>query len=244
MMNRGVTPVLLLLGCAYTARAGTTILYDNTTTDTGDTVLYSIGPYTALGDQIHLSFPGLASQAEVQMFNNGNAGAFDAELDFFEAGAPVGSQIGSSTLTGISSVGADVIDMTFDLSTMPNVPQDIIFTVSIANSTPGMDLGVDMFDPPAVGSSDNTFMIAGTGGAYSELPVSGENVYFQLSGTTSVSAPEPSTLALLVAYVPAMWFCQWPTARRRKPPSVKGGLIDYAETTLAARIFTGYRGPS
>jgi hypothetical protein len=211
-------PVLLVLGCAYTARAETTVLYDNTTTDTGDTVLYSTGPYTALGDQIHLLSPGLAGQAEVQMFNNGNAGTFDAELDFFQVGGPVGSQLGSSTLTGIASVGADVIDMTFDLSTMLNVPQDIIFTVSISNPTPGMDLGVDMFDPPAVGSSDNTFMIAGSGGTYSQLPVSGENVYFQLSGTASVSAPEPSCLALLGTCVPGMWFWRWLTARRRNSP--------------------------
>jgi hypothetical protein len=214
--NRGLMPVLLILGCAYTARAETTVLYDNTATDTGDTVLYSTGPYTTLGDQIHLLSPGLVSQAKVQIFNNGNAGTFDAELDFFQVGDPVGSLLGSSDLTGIGSAGADVIDMTFDLSTMLNVPQDIIFTVSIGNPTAGMDLGVDMFDPPTVGSSDNTFMIAESGGTYSQLPVNSENVYFQLSGTASVSAPEPSSLALLATCVPAMWFFQRLTVRRRR----------------------------
>lgn len=214
-MNRGLIPALLILGWAFTARAEMTVLYDNTTTDTGDTVLYSTGPYTALGDQIHLLSPGLASQAEVQMFNNGSAGTFNAELDLFQVGGPVGSQIGSSSLTGIVSTGSDVIDMTFDLSTMLSVPQDMIFTVSIGNPTPGMDLGVDMFEPPTVGSSDNTFMIVESGGTYSQLSVNSENVYFQLSGTASISAPEPSSLTLLATCLPAMWFCQWLTARRR-----------------------------
>jgi hypothetical protein len=128
----------------------------------------------------------------------------------------VGSQLGAFYLTGIASTGLDVIDMNFDLGAMLNVPQDIIFTVSISNATAGMDLGVDMFDPPTAGSSDNTFMIAESGGTYSQLPVTGENVYFQLSGTASVTAPEPSGLALLAACVPAMWFRQWLTDRRRK----------------------------
>jgi hypothetical protein len=216
MMNRGLMPVLLILGCAYTVRAET-VLYDNTTTDTMDTVLYSIGSYTALGDQLHLISPGLATQAEVQMFNIGNAGTFDAELDFFQVGDPVGSQLGAFHLTGIASTGSDVIDMNFDLGAMLNVPQDIVFTVSISNPTAGMDLGLDMFDPPTAGSSDNTFMIAESGGTYSQLPVSGENVYFQLSGTAS-AAPEPSGLAMLAACVPAMWFCQWLASRRRNRP--------------------------
>ena len=62
-----------------------------------------------------------------------------------------------------------------------------------------LDLGVDMFEPPVVGSSDNTFMIAATSGpVYSQIPSFGslgqpENVYFELSGTT---APESSSLML------------------------------------------------
>jgi hypothetical protein len=216
MMNRSLMPVLLILGRACTtAWAGTTLLYDNTTTDTMDTVLYSIGPYTELGDQIHLVSPGLASQAEVQMFNDGSAGTFDAELDFFQVGNPVGSEIGSFALTGIASAGSDVIDVNFDLGAILNVPQDIIFTVSVSNLSSGVDLGLDMFEPPTVGSSDNTFMIAESGGVYSQLPVNNENVYFQLSGTASTSAPEPSGLALLLICVPAMWFCRWLTGRRR-----------------------------
>ncbi len=186
---------LLMLGCAPVARA--TVLYDNTTTDTFDTVFYFSGPYTALGDQIQLISAGTATQAEVEMFNNGDAGTFDAELDFYNVGSPVGSLLGSFDLTDIASVGSDVIDLTFDLGAGLSVPQDLIFTVSVSNTSPNMDLGVDMFEPPTVGSSDNTFMIAESGGVFSQLGTNSENVYFQLSGTANVSTPEASSLTLL-----------------------------------------------
>jgi len=185
-----------MLGCVPGVRA--TVLYDNTTTNTLDTLFYSYGPpYTALGDQIHLISTGTADQAEVELFNNGDAGTFDAELDIFNVGSPVGSLLGSFDLTGISSVGKDVIDLTFDLGAGLTVPQDLIFTVSVSNMSPNMDLGVDMFEPPTVGSSDNSFMIAESGGVFSQLGTNSENVYFQLSGTAGASTPEASSLTLL-----------------------------------------------
>jgi hypothetical protein len=189
--------VLMMLPAG--ARADTTLLYDNTTTDTFDTVLYSVGPYTALGDQLHLLSAGYATQAVVEMYNNGSAGAFDAELDFFDVGSPVGAEFGSFDLTGISSPGSDVIHITFDLGGGLAVPQDLLFAVSISNAGPGMDLGLDMFDPPTVGSSDNSYMIAASGGSYFELGTNSENVYFRLSGAPAVSAPEASSAVLLGA---------------------------------------------
>lgn len=189
---------LLMLGCAPVARANL-LLYDNTTTDTLATVLYSLGPYAALGDQIHLVSAGTANQAKVQMFNNGGAGTFNAELDFFNAGSPLGSPLGSFNLAGISSLGLDVIDLTFGLGGGLMLPQDLVFTVSVSNLSPNMDLGLNMFEPPTAGTSDNSFMIVATGGpTFFQLGTDNENVYFQLSGTSGVSAvPEVSTLTLL-----------------------------------------------
>jgi hypothetical protein len=196
-LKRTLLPfALLMLGCVPGAWA--TILYDNTTTNTLDTVFYFSGPYTALGDQIQLISAGTATQAEVELFNNGDAGTFDVELDFYNVGSPVGALLGSFDLTDISSVGSDVIDLTFDLGAGLTVPEDLIFTVSVSNmSSDTMDLGVDMFEPPTVGSSDNTFMIAQSGGVFSQLGTNSENVYFQLSGTAIVSTPEASSLTLL-----------------------------------------------
>jgi hypothetical protein len=207
---------LLMLGCASGARA--TVLYDNTTTDTLDTFLYSLAqpPYTALGDQIHLISAGTANQAQVEMFNNGDAGTFDATLDFFNVGSPVGSSLGSFDVTNISSVGQDVIDITFNLSGGLSVPQDLIFTVSVSNTSPNMDLGVDMFEPPTVGSSDNSFMIAQSGGVYSQLGTPSENVYFQLSGTTGTSTPEASSFTMLGTSLMTMGIGGWERRRHRR----------------------------
>lgn len=178
-----------------------TILYDNTVTPTFDTVFYSVGPYLALGDQIALISPGIADQAEVELFNDGGAGTFDLDLDLFDVGSPVGSLLGSAALSDIRTGGGDVLDLTFSLPDV-TVPQDVIFTVSVNNQNPDdptapIDLGVDMFEPPDVGSSDNTFMIAEEpSGQYIQLTTTSENVYFQLSGTPVTTAPDPATVTL------------------------------------------------
>jgi hypothetical protein len=186
---------LLTLGFAAVARGST--LYSNTTTDTLDTFFYSAGPWVVLGDRIHLISPGAASQANVEFSNDGSAGGtFDAELDLFDVGSPVvGALIGTFDLTG-NSIGAGKIDLSFSLGALA-VPQDLIFTLSVSNVSLGVDLGVDMFEPPTVGSSDNSFMIAATTlPNYFQLGTTNENVYFQLSAQ---DVPEPSSVALVGA---------------------------------------------
>lgn len=200
----------LTLGLAPGAQA-TILLYDNTTTDTLDLVPYSNGPtnsigspYTALGDQIQLASAGTATQALVQMYNAGDPGTFDAELDFW---TPVGSFLGSYDSLGNISIGGDVINLTFDLATGLALPQNVVFTVSVSNLSASLNLGLDMFEPPTTGSSDNTFMIAETAGtAFFQIDTNNENVYFQLSGTGSAAAPEISTSMLLGTGLLALGF--------------------------------------
>lgn len=191
---------LLVTGVASQLPAAV-ILYDNTAVDTSDTIFYSIGPYTALGDQIQLASAGTATQANVELFNNGSASTFDAELDLFQVGSPIGAFLGSFVLSGISSLGSDVLDLTFNLGAGIPVPQDLVFLISVDNqSSSSMDLGVDMFAGPTIGASDPNFMIAASAGpVYFQLPTNNENVYFQLSGTASAAVPETSTLSLLGA---------------------------------------------
>jgi hypothetical protein len=187
-----------LLGFSFGPAARGTLLYDNTASPTFDTIFYSGGQFVALGDQIQLASAGTADGASVELFNNGPAGTFDAELDLFTVGSPVGTLLGSSTVTGINTVGLDVLDFSFNFATAIAVPQNLIFTITLSNQTPGLDLGVDMFEPPTVGSSDNTFMIAATAGPVcSQFTTNNENVYFQLTG--DAAAPEPSSVMLLGA---------------------------------------------
>ncbi len=176
-----------------TASSRAALLYDNTTTETFDTLVFSTGAYDSIGDQIHLATAGNAAFARVQLFNAGTAGTFDTILRFAAVGTPVGSQIGGNfVLPGVVSTGGDVIDLTFNLGGLA-LPIDVIFLVSIANPTAGTDLGVNLFRSPTVGSSDPNFILVDLGG-FGQALTDNEDVYFQLSDT---SVPEPSSLALI-----------------------------------------------
>jgi hypothetical protein len=175
---------------------GAAFLYDNTALDTGNALLYSVGPYSGIGDQIRLASNGRADYAQLQFFNAGAAGSFDVQLRFYEVGAPVGALIGSAfTLNDVQSTGSDVIDVSFYLQGLA-LPQDLVFVATI-NADAGMDLGINLFEPPVVGLSDNTFMIVDTGSSFQAFS-SYENVYFQIT-----AIPEPSTLALTGAALAA-----------------------------------------
>ena len=186
--------VLLALSSASGAFAG--LLYDNTTVDQSHTLIYSTGPYTGIGDQIHLVAAGNAVSALLQMYNNGGAGTFDAELRFYQVGAPVGAQVGGTfTRFNVASAGGDVIDLQFALGGLA-MPQDVIFVATVINATDGMDLGLNLFEPPALGSSDNTFLIVADNTGFSQAASANENVYFQLSDS---AVPEPATFSLFGA---------------------------------------------
>src|ERR1035441_2493748 len=115
------------------------LLYDNTTTDTLQTVPYSAGPYTGIGDQIHMVAAGNAVSALLQLYNAGAAGTFDAELRFYQVGAPVGAQVGGAfTVTGVTSTGGDIINLEFALGGLA-LPQDVIFIASVNPSSSDMD---------------------------------------------------------------------------------------------------------
>ncbi|MEP6538963.1 MAG: PEP-CTERM sorting domain-containing protein [Bryobacteraceae bacterium] len=167
-------------------------VYSNTTTDTFDTVFFSVGPYSGLGDQVLLATGDrFATDATVQFFNNGSDGTFDAILRLYQIGAPVGAQIGSDfTVTGISAPTQSVFNVVFNTG-YTAVPDELIFLVYLTNTSAGLDLGLNMFEPPTVGSSDNAFMVSDAGG-FSQLGTNAENVYFQLDATT----PEPGTFAM------------------------------------------------
>jgi len=183
----------LLLLIAAAAQGAT--IYSNTTTDTLDALAYAANGFTQIGDQLTLAGTDrLATLATVEFLNNGSAGTFDATLLLFNVGSPVGAQIDSDiVLTGIVAPAHDTFNVSFNL---PNllVPDNLIFTVAVANASAGVDIiGPELFEPPTIGSSDNTFAIANNGSAFIQTPTRNENVFFELQAT---SVPEPSTALL------------------------------------------------
>jgi len=197
---------LLALGALTAAQAfGGSIVYSNTntTSDIGESFSFIVNGFTQVGDQIQLAGTDrVATQAKVEFFNLGDSGTVDATLRLFNVGTPVGSQIGSGiVLTGISAPGGSEFDATFALPNLM-VPDNLIFTLSIANQSAGVNVdGPELYNPPTIGSSDNTFAIGYNGTTFSQvmLPDS-SNVFFELDATSSSqAAPEPATLGQMAS---------------------------------------------
>jgi hypothetical protein len=205
---------LLVAFASLPSASADAFIYSNTSTDTGHTITYASGPYTEIGDQITLG-PGsrFATLATVQFYNDGsNDGNFDATLMLFDVGSPVGSLIASSTVTQVYAPLGGISGFNVNFPNLNvTVPDNLIFTVSVANLTSGLDLGLDMFEPPTIGSSDNTFAIFNQSG-YTQIPTASENVFFQLQ-----SAPEPSAVLLLAAGLCAFAALPWLRRRSSRP---------------------------
>ena len=85
---RGVGKVFLAGFFLALSAAWGTPIYNNTTTDTGDTLSYAANGFVQIGDQLQLAGTDrLATLARVQFFNDGQAGSFDATLRLFSVGA-------------------------------------------------------------------------------------------------------------------------------------------------------------
>jgi hypothetical protein len=197
-MSGRVQTIRFVLSALLALPATASTIYSNVTTDTGDTLVYKSNGFTEIGDQIHLAgTERFGSQATVQFFSDGSAGTFDAVLRLFQLGSPVGLQIGPDFIvTGYSAPSDDVVNVPFSLlGTL--LPDDLVFTASISSASPGVDiLGVDLFEPPATGISDNTFAIAKTLSGYATVVTANENVYFALQASSSASTPEPASFGI------------------------------------------------
>ena len=198
----------LLLAVASTLPAAA-VVYQNTTTDTGNAFQFSANPFTQIGDQIGLAGTDrVAVSSLVELFNDGNAGTVDVILRLFQVGLPVGAQIGSDFVrTGVdvpalSDPSGGVFNVSFNLPGVL-VPDNLVFTVEVKNSSAGVDIfGVELFEPPTFGSSDNTFAIGYDGTNFVQQATFGENVFFELDAI----APEPATfgcsfIAFFVAFL-------------------------------------------
>ncbi|HBY60870.1 MAG TPA: hypothetical protein DEH78_13690 [Solibacterales bacterium] len=207
-MRIAIAVLLLLCGAPHMRAA--TIVYDNTVIDTFAGYTFISGGLVQIGDTVSFGAPppGPVTQASVQFFNAGASGTFDAILRFFNPGAPVGTIIGAPyTLSGLSLGAGDVLTATF-LNLNAPLPETVVFTIAVSNVTGGADIGLTAFDPPAIGSSDNSLIIVDDGSGFSESLVSeGQgNLYLRL-----VAIPESATMLLCGAGLSLLYFV------RRKP---------------------------
>jgi hypothetical protein len=192
----------LLVGLVATASLHAAPVYDNTTTDTLQTVSYSANAFTEIGDRITLGGTERhVDTATAEFFNGGSdAGSFAATLRFYDAasGNPgVGGLLASFTVAVGAIDAGGILDVNWSLGGLL-LPDDVVFTVAISRVSAGLDLGLNLFEPPTVGSSDNKFFIARNDGGFTQATtgLDLDNVFFRLDVAGS-TVPEPGSLALL-----------------------------------------------
>lgn len=190
------TAILALLSLAPLVCPAATF-YSNTTTDIGDSAVYSAMGVTQIGDQLQLTNGGTLTSVSTQFYNLGADATFDAVLRIFETGAPVGNPLGGPfTLSNLFIAANTSLTVTFSSLGGLAVPQDIVAMVAVDNVTAGGDLGLNYFDPPLTGTSSNTFFLTFDGSTFAQASTLNDydNLYFEVTGTTGV--PEPGTAAL------------------------------------------------
>ena len=187
-MKNLLLPSILI--CALPAWGAT--IYQNTTTDTGLTAVYSALGVSEIGDRILLT-AGNSSEISVQFYNLTNSiGTFDILLRVLDAGL---TELGTFSASGMPAFAASITTVSFSTFGLP-VPNEVIIMVSISNQSAGIDLGLNLFDPPTIGSSLNTELWVNDGTVHSVATGIGEgNLYLQVDVD---AVPEPSTLALMV----------------------------------------------
>lgn len=183
------------------------LIYDNSASDSGDTIFFSTGPYTGIGDQVTMGGTDRRSTtASVQFYNAGSAGTFDATLRFYGIGVPIGAPLFVDFLVaGINAPELDIFTVSFDTGSVI-VPEEFVFLVSVSNVASGLDLGLNLYRAPVTtGDSSTSFVIVKTS-SFSQLAAGTDsNLFFQLQAedvpsltgsAPQAEVPEPSSVLL------------------------------------------------
>lgn len=202
------------LGAALAAPLGAqaSTVYDNTTTDLQFTFFFSSGPFTQLGERISLGGTDRVLTDVTVQFSNAlpTAGSFDAEIQLYGTGSPVGSLLGTFAANGNAIGGQSILNVSFTGLNL-QVPTDMAYAVSVSNVVGPLELGLNAFSPPTIGSSHDQLLLINAGNGLVDIasqPGLG-NLYF-LAHTAPV--PEPSAILLAAMGVLALMSA---TRRRR-----------------------------
>lgn len=191
---------LLLATLAGAGQAAPLVAYQNTSTDTGMSVFYSTGPYTAIGDQLQLAGASRIASVSTQFFNGGSDASFDADLQFYTVAGLVFSPVGSSySVLGITIAGGQSLDVSFDLLGGLDLPADVAVMLAVRNVSAGGDIGLNLFDAPTVGASDNGFFLTDDGNGIVQGSTLGgiDNLNLQMVAAAAVPEPSSGWLVLL-----------------------------------------------
>jgi hypothetical protein len=190
--------IVSLLLAAGSSHAGT-VLYNNSTNDTGYTDGFAVNGLVEAGDQITLAngIGGLATEVTTALYNSASvSGTADVTLRLYSLGDGnvFGPQLVASTLAG-QSFTADTVTYLDFTGLNTEVSGTLVWTLSYESSDAIAPELLD-FDAPTVGSSDNTtvWWDTGSGLVLTTPGYDTENYYLTLDG---VASPEPGALMLM-----------------------------------------------
>lgn len=199
----------LLLGAIVTCAAPSiraALVYDNTTT-TQFNSFGTLNPDTVtFGDYVTLaSGPTTITEITFLIDANQDSGAPEADLGLYvyaDIAGTVGNLLGSAMLNGYVFSGNGTSPVVFTGLNIP-VGTTAFVGLSIGNYN-GDDtfddfIGVEMYDPPTVGSSDaDTMVVAfGAGLGFGQGPAPALGPGLNNIAMTIVDVPEPQAYALL-----------------------------------------------
>jgi hypothetical protein len=194
----------LLLAAAATLSADT--VYSNVSANGGFVDLFGINNILEAGDQISLNGSGptwTLNSAIASLYNNsGDSGTANVTLNIYSfSGMSLGALITSSTLNNVSFNPGAATQMTFNGLGGGPVGRDLAWTLQFTGGV-GLDLGLEIYTPPGVGTSDSNFALWNTGSGLNQYSsgFGGDDYYFALDATPSgvSTVPEPSSAWLMV----------------------------------------------
>lgn len=199
------TLALLLATASAAIQSAPMVVYDNTSSDTLNSVFYSAGPYAQIGDRVQMQSASRVASVQTQFFSLGVDATFDASLQFYSVSGAIYTPIGAAVQRSGIAIGADQVhNVDFDIAGGVDLPADLVLMLSIANVSSGGDIALNFFDPPTVGQSSNEFFLTddGTGLAEASTFADIDNLYLRIVTVNAV--PEPGTAWLVLAPLAAL----------------------------------------
>ncbi|MBL0937662.1 MAG: hypothetical protein IBJ03_02145 [Gemmatimonadaceae bacterium] len=173
-------------------------VYDNSSFDTFITYAFSAVNATRIGDVAQLEgMNRLLSNLSIQLYNfSGSSGFFDAQLELYNYDGSIGPLIGNASVSGVGINGNGTQTVTFtDLDLV--VPDQFAFVIGISSIVGAIDVGLNIFGPPTIGSSDDAHLLVDYGsGIQDGTTAQGEGNLYMVANALPVS--EPSTALLIV----------------------------------------------
>jgi hypothetical protein len=224
VLRKSLWPFLVTLLAGAWCEARAELIYDNTTTRLGTSLLFSA---LQMGDEVQAAGTArLVSELQVGVSQQGTAGTADLRARLYANDGPAG-QPGS--LLWESALRDDVaLTGGIDLIAFPVplvlVPDTFTWTIQISDARP-IAVGLPFFHPPTVGSSPDYAWFGGPGSWTRQTVPSPVNLMARVTAVGGAGAvPEPSSAALALAGLAGLAFAALGTrAAARRAPALAFG---------------------